>query len=386
MKNLKTMLAALPLLATLLSACAVLRPGTPIDTVPFVAQAKEAPCAGSGNRVFVIDQRYVYWDRGASCQDQVQRLYGSTVNELLCYQFSAAHLAPVCSTPAVRELFDTILANRADPRLGLGAGHIVVQLPVDPPETVGLPFTTVAREAFSAIHTPRQVVIRDAQAWAALWAEHTATLVPPPALPAVDFGTNILVAVFAGDSKGCHEFGIRRVVATRDTLAIDYADRDINANAICIAAVTDPMHVVAIPRVDLRPAFRLIVPVPLDFNTVDRSAYTGVREPANVVLKDMDTFTRVWHRLAGPNAAVPAIDFSTSMVVAVFRGMLPNGCYSTEITDVYRTADGINVSRVDTVPGPGTICTQVVVTPAHLVAIPRTDELLTFSVETRRLP
>jgi hypothetical protein len=383
MKTLKNLIAALPLLALLLAGCTGPGPIVTLDTTPFVALAKLSPCAGTGNRLFVIDQKYVYWDRDLTCQDQTLRLYGRTTDERLCLYTNAISS---CTDATVRGLFETILKNRLVEGLGLGPSHIVVQVNVQAPDDVNLAYRTIAKEAFSGIHARRTVVVRDAATWIALWAEHAGFRTPMPVVPPVDFSKFELVAVFAGDVKGCHELDIRRVNLVSGKVLVDFEDRDITPFSFCIAAITNPVHVVAIPKVEADAQFRQITPVRLEFNTVDRSAYSGVQEPQAVLVKDMAGFRQFWSLHAGPTAVVPPIDFSTSMVIGVFRGSLPNGCYSTEITDVYRIGNVVNVHRVDTEPGLNAICTLAIVTPVHLVVIPRTDDPIVFSAEVRKVP
>lgn len=387
MKTIRKMLAALPLFALLLAGCVGPRPLPAVDPATFIALATQSPCANGGNRLFIIDQRYVFWDRGASCQDQVQRLYGARASAPLCLHVTSA-TGPYtsCSDPAARAMFDTILANRQAVDLGLGSGHAVAALGLVPETAVNLVFSTVVQEPFSGIHAPRTAVVRGAVAWERLWAEHTAGITPPPPLPVVDFSSQMLVAVFAGDVKGCHEFAIRRVNVRGINVVVEYEDRDITPTTICLAAITQPMHVVAVPLIESDVVFRQITPGRIDFNTIDRSAYSFVQEPMNVVIRDADSWATLWRRHTGTTGNVPAIDFRTTIVVGVFRGVLPNGCYSTEIVDIYVAGSGMNVARIDTVPGPESVCTLALVTPAHLVAVPRSDQSVVFSAERKTLP
>ena len=387
MKTLRKMLAALPLFALLLAGCAGPQPEAPLDTGPFIALASKAPCAGTGNRLFAIDQKYVYWDRGASCSDQVQRLYGPDPSKPLCVHVNSAN-GPYtsCTDAAARSLFDIILANRQATDLGLGAGRVVAQIALVPEVIVNLAFSTVAKESFSAIRAPRTVVVRGQFAWERLWAEHTARQSAPPPLPPMDFSSHMLVAVFAGNLMGCREFEIRRVNVRGTNVVVEYEDRDITPQSICIAAITNPMHVVAIPLIEANVAFNQITPGRVDFQTIDRTAYSGVEEPASLVIRDAQTWADVWNRHTGTTGKVPAIDFGNTIVIAVFRGVLPNLCYRTEIVDVCNVGSGLNVSRVDTAPGAGAVCGLSIVTPAHLIAVRRSDESVVFSAERSTVP
>src|ERR1043165_10163785 len=80
-------LTATALIATLASCR---QEGTPTraaapDTAPFVELARQADCAGTRNRLFVIDRTMVFWDHAGNCPDNsyAQRLYGPTPQALL---------------------------------------------------------------------------------------------------------------------------------------------------------------------------------------------------------------------------------------------------------------------------------------------------------------
>ncbi|QYF95232.1 hypothetical protein KY495_08795 [Massilia sp. PAMC28688] len=384
-------LCILPLLAGLAGCVGIITtptvPVPEVDHAQFVALVQQAPCAAGDNRLFVIDQRYVYWDRGASCPDQVQRLYGRSTGALLCVHGNSPNGAYTnCSVPSVRGLFQVILNNRDRADLGLGVSHSVVEIKMPVQESANLVFRTVVQESFSGIREPLNVIVRDAEAWARLWARHTAGRTPAPALPKVDFSRSMLVAVFAGDLRGCHEFGIRRINLVDQRIVVEYEDRDITPSTICIAAITNPMQVVAVPRVEARAVFRQVAPQRLEFTTIDRTPYSRIEEPMSVVIRDAQSWAALWARHTGSSAPAPVIDFTRNEVVGVFRGVLPNGCYATEIKDVYRIAGDINVERVDTEPGEGSVCTLAIVTPAHIISVPRAGGSVTFSAQRRVLP
>jgi hypothetical protein len=98
-----------------------------------------------------------------------------------------------------------------------------------------------------------------------------------------------------------------------------------------------------------------------------------------VVVRDAAAWERLWAYHA-PNEPVPAIDFGTTMVVGVFMGYT-NPCYSTSITGVRREADRITVQKVDRHPPTGVMCAMLVTSPAHLVAIERSDLPVEFATE-----
>ncbi|HWO99834.1 MAG TPA: protease complex subunit PrcB family protein [Methylococcus sp.] len=59
-------------------------------------------------------------------------------------------------------------------------------------------FTLLAEGMQSGIEEERREVIRDDDAFQALWASHSAGMDPAPPPPAIDFSREMLIAVFAG--------------------------------------------------------------------------------------------------------------------------------------------------------------------------------------------
>lgn len=117
------------------------------------------------------------------------------------------------------------------------------------------------------------------------------------------------------------------------------------------------------------------------FTTVERSQNSGVSSPRRLVLRSASEWSALWAVHASPQlppAPLPAVDFSRDEVIAVFAGSQPNGCHGVEILAV---ADGDTDRRVTVLqsgPPPGAICTQQVVTPAHMIVLPRSSLAVTF--------
>jgi predicted amidohydrolase YtcJ len=98
----------------------------------FQALARSAQCADQRNRLFLIDDRLVFWDRAGGCYDArfAQVLYAGTVDSVLCsYRDSFAGHQKVCPVSGYSKLFETILANLRKPDLGLGRAHTVKPIP-----------------------------------------------------------------------------------------------------------------------------------------------------------------------------------------------------------------------------------------------------------------
>lgn len=365
--------------------------GEPNGGVPvvseFVKEVQGASCASERNRLFLVDDKYVVWDRAGQCADNAWGLVlmGPTPQAVLCSAGdSIAGPRTTCADERARPMFETIQKNLDKADLGLGSGHKVEPVRFLPPAGEALAFRSLVKEAYSGVNAPREVLIKEQAAWSALWTEHTRIRTPAPALPEVDFTRQMLVGVFSGERhNGCVETSVLRTVAGEGRLVVEYEERDITAVAICMAVVGQPMQVVAIDRVDVPVEFVKLQAGWNAFRTLDLSNRSLVAAPRTVVVRDSAAFQALWAEHAGPDAKAPEVDFATQMVVGVFLGTRPSGCHTTGIEEVRRTARGITVRHVNTEPGPDVACTKMMVNPAHLVAIERSELPVEFAAEIR---
>ena len=140
-------LRALPqMIAVLLTACGggggpastpvITAPGIQIGeptpgafaTAAFVAKARVEHCSELRNKLYVIDNRMVLWDRAGNCPDNsnAQVLFGATVDTVLCSAGdSIAGPVVSCKDAADRPPFDTIRKNLERADLGLAGSHSV---------------------------------------------------------------------------------------------------------------------------------------------------------------------------------------------------------------------------------------------------------------------
>jgi hypothetical protein len=118
----------------------------------------------------------------------------------------------------------------------------------------------------------------------------------------------------------------------------------------------------------------------IPFQTVDATSMSNIREARTVVVKDAAAWARLWSEHA-PGRPLPTVDFAARMVVGVFMGPGANSCYTIAIDGVGRTADKILVRALRSVAGPDFACAMHVTTPAHLVAVPRSDLPVEFATE-----
>jgi hypothetical protein len=356
---------------------------TALAVTDFQNMARGATCTENRNRLFVIDGRQVLWDHAGNCADasDEQVLFGARPDAVLCSRGDTiAGPRTTCPDEKSRTLFETIVNNLDKADLGLGSGHKVEQVSFLPKAGTRMHFDPVAKDSFSGVNAKKNVVIKDEAAWARLWAEHTAGRSPAPELPKIDFSRQMLVGVFAGESgSGCHTIGIARVVAGATSVKVEVDERELQTLAVCPAVVTRAMLVVAIDRTDIAVEFVPASGAELPFKTVSQTSQSHVQEPRTVVVKDAMAWQRLWQEHA-PDTPVPAVDFSTSMVVGAFMGST-SPCYSTSIANVTRRADRIMVLKVDKHPPLGVMCVALVTWPAHLVTVERSELPVEFATE-----
>ncbi len=108
------------------------------------------------------------------------------------------------------------------------------------------PIETVARSSDSGIDTARQVAVRSADEWAALWREHAGDT---PA-PRVDFTTRTVLAVFLG-TRPSAGYAVE-IVATRAEgagLVVEWREKTPERGMVTAQILTSPAHLVSVPKV-----------------------------------------------------------------------------------------------------------------------------------------
>ena len=92
------------------------------------------------------------------------------------------------------------------------------------------------------------MVVRDAAAFAALWAEHSAARI---AAPEIDFSRSMVVGVFAGTrANGCHSTEITDIYRENGKMTVVQTNWEPAEGAMCTMALVNPAHLVVLPRSD----------------------------------------------------------------------------------------------------------------------------------------
>jgi hypothetical protein len=111
--------------------------------------------------------------------------------------------------------------------------------------------------------------------------------------------------------------------------------------------------------------------------SVEKGAESQVEVQRQATVRNAAEWTSLWHAHSWDRPE-PAIDFSREMVVGVFMGSRPTAGFGIEIVGYRNAGDGVVVQYRETMPDRGTLTAQVLVSPYHLVAIPRQAGVVTF--------
>jgi hypothetical protein len=119
------------------------------------------------------------------------------------------------------------------------------------PNQMTIPLTTIQKGNFSGIRDPLQVAVRTQDMWESLWKRHTSIQSPPLPAPAVNFTTEMVVGLFAGEkTTGGYEVEITRAEVKDSTLYIYYVEKSPASGGMAIQALTQPFYLAKLPRYD----------------------------------------------------------------------------------------------------------------------------------------
>jgi uncharacterized membrane protein len=113
--------------------------------------------------------------------------------------------------------------------------------------------------------------------------------------------------------------------------------------------------------------------------TIARGDDSRLVETRRFLIRDSHAFAAVWAAHAGPDAPVPAVDFASRMVAAVFAGERPTPGYSVEVTGTTREGADLVVVIEERQPDPSRVSAQIVMSPYHIATLPRDDGPVRFT-------
>jgi hypothetical protein len=112
-------------------------------------------------------------------------------------------------------------------------------------QTPPLSFTEVAKGNASNQQDARQVTVRTAADWSALWKEHA----PTTKMPTVDFAKQMVVGIFLGTKPSAgHQVEIVGVRTHDKDLVVEYVQRQPGPGTMAAQILTEPYHLVTVAK------------------------------------------------------------------------------------------------------------------------------------------
>jgi hypothetical protein len=106
-------------------------------------------------------------------------------------------------------------------------------------------FTNIAKGDSSEQQLAKQVTVRTAAEWTALWKDHA----PTEKMPAVDFAKDMVVGIFLGTKPSAgHGVEIVGVRTEGKDLIVEYVQKQPAPGTMAAQILTEPYHLVAVPK------------------------------------------------------------------------------------------------------------------------------------------
>ena len=117
------------------------------------------------------------------------------------------------------------------------------------------------------------------------------------------------------------------------------------------------------------------------FETIDKDTYCKHDSHRDYVIKDNVNWQNLWAKVHGskiPQPKTPIIYFKKDMVLGVFLGVRSSGGYGIEISRIHERDNCLEVYVEESTPAPGTMQTQALTQPYHLVKTALTDKKIKY--------
>jgi hypothetical protein len=112
-------------------------------------------------------------------------------------------------------------------------------------QTAPAPVQIISREMISLVAEPKQVVARTASEWASLWRQHAGDR----ALPAVDFGSRTVIAVFLGTrSSAGYAADITTLREANGALIVEWQERRPKPGEMSAQVLTSPAIIATVAK------------------------------------------------------------------------------------------------------------------------------------------
>lgn len=115
------------------------------------------------------------------------------------------------------------------------------------------------------------------------------------------------------------------------------------------------------------------------------SGNSGFPDSAAMVIRDSVTWNDAWQRIHSWTSEVPplpAVDFSSRMVLLAASGTRGSGGHGIEIRSIASRGDGLVATVRLTAPGQGCFSTMAITEPVDVVTVPLAEGTVSFEYES----
>jgi len=103
----------------------------------------------------------------------------------------------------------------------------------------------------SGLTQSERLVVRDVNAWSNVWTSISAKVTPAPPAPTIDFATRMVVVAALGQrNSGGYTIRVDSAMTTTDGLTVWTSTIDPGSGCLTTAALTQPVDVASLPRID----------------------------------------------------------------------------------------------------------------------------------------
>ncbi|MEN3340398.1 MAG: hypothetical protein V7647_4074 [Acidobacteriota bacterium] len=109
----------------------------------------------------------------------------------------------------------------------------------------------------------------------------------------------------------------------------------------------------------------------IELTPLAQGSDSGIVVARRTIVRDLASWRALWAAHAGPEEVAPDVDFATRMVAAVFAGERPSPGHTIRITGADAAPDAVTLFVAEQTPPRGMASAQLLVSPFHIVTLPR---------------
>ncbi|MCX5719148.1 MAG: protease complex subunit PrcB family protein [Nitrospirae bacterium] len=123
----------------------------------------------------------------------------------------------------------------------------------------------------------------------------------------------------------------------------------------------------------------------MPFTTIAKGDFCGHFEAKNYVIIDNNDWQNLWSKAsfslpAAQRPALPVIDFTQEMIIAVFQGGQNSMGYSIKIVRIVEEEKALRVSVEETRPGSNCVTAATITEPYHIIKLKKTNKEIIFKM------